>query len=164
MSVCLLESTLCVWESRPLKTSKGAWCKTQTDTHAVDKRQIKRASSHTQIDIQAHTYSVMVDNSDILHECWTACVGSLKHFWAQLLYSTKTTQHNKDSVFRDTQSHTAHTHTSSHLVTHVRVPATDDNDIICRGLKRHRPVGTEQESDVWLQHNSIMRRQPPANR
>lgn len=64
----------------------------------------------------------MADNSDILHECWTAWVGSLKHFWAQLLHSTKTTQqHNKDSVFKDTQSHTMH------MYTHARTPRSQQH-------------------------------------
>lgn len=106
----------------------------------------------------------MVDNSDILHECWTACVGSLKHFWAQLLHGTKTTQqHNKDSVFRDTQSHATHTHTltRSRLNTRSRThgsKATDETDIICRVTTDRVPVGKQQE------YSSVTRLKPSGNR
>ena len=90
----------------------------------------------------------MVDNSDILHECWTACVGSLKHFWAQLLHSTKTTQqYNKDNVFRDTdtQSHT-HTHTLVFTLGHAHTDLSNRWEWhYLQGLERRRPVGAEQE-------------------
>lgn len=45
-------------------TISGVERKTQTNTELTQNRH-----AHTHIHTRAHTYSVMADNSDILHEC-----------------------------------------------------------------------------------------------
>lgn len=114
-------------------------------THTWDSRTLTKRHTPTPNTHTTHTYSVMVDNSDILHECWTACVGSLKHFWAQLLHGTKTTHNTTKTMSLGTQTRgltLAHVFTVCH--THLD-PSSRWEWHYQQGFKVHSPAGADWE-------------------